>query len=574
MAILDIQPAYREALEAAGLAAFEALYAAAGACIVDGHRQRSVSRLELARPGAEPLVLYVKRRWGEAAQAPWTALLRGRWPKPPAAREWANLRALAEAGGHVADPVAHGRTEGAGGPRSLLAVRAVEGPSLAAWLHTEGPRERPEAMRRVAVAVGRAVRGLHDAGFVYRDLYAKHLFLEELDAAAGPRVVFIDAQRLGRRTRRRARKDLARLYATTLVPGVRPVDRLRMLRAYLGERWSRPEARGLIERVLREAHRVAERGRDPHLIAERRTAPPGMVPLADETMAVVDGGRLRINEAFRGHLEAAGLVTLDALMAHGGEVFREKDGRSTVRAELPSLGDKPVAVYLKRYTRVPPRLALRRTISLGEPTSQAVEEMKQIVRVTEAGVPTMRIVAVGEALAHGGRTERSCLVTEEVPGATQADVHAEARFAPPADPGRTREKRQLLRSMGELVRRFHRAGFVHRDLYLCHILIRKTGGEPVLHLIDLGRVGRPRGWRRRRGIVKDLAALLFSSWPSEATWVRSRVFTDTDRMRFARAYLGGRLTPEAKAWLRRVVRRARRVARREARRGGAAPPPD
>jgi hypothetical protein len=193
----------------------------------------------------------------------------------------------------------------------------------------------------------------------------------------------------------------------------------------------------------------------------------------------------------------------------------------------------------------------------------------------DAGIPTVRCVAVGWEFTNGGRGERSCLVTEELAGAVQADVYCERRFGSAGDRGKTAARRRWIRALGRLARQFHGSGFVHRDFYLCHVLVRPVGADDfVLHLMDLQRMMRfrggvptsPRGVPGRR-IVKDLAALLFSSWPSPATHIRSEVFTNTDRMRFARAYFGtDRLSAAQKALVQRAIGKARRIAGHERRR--------
>jgi hypothetical protein len=431
---------------------------------------------------------------------------------------------------------------------------------------------------QVAAAVGKAVRRLHDAGYSFPDLYAKHVFLEDAGGEA-PRVVLIDVSRLRRYTPWRGAADLAALHATTQVPHVRKEDRLLVLRAYLG----RGAAEGDIERLARRVksrragtRRIAGRGRDPHLMPARRVAPPGMVPLAEERFSTVDGGRLRVNEAFRPALEAAGLSTLGALMAfEGGETYRVGPGRRTVRAELADAAGAARVVYIKRHDRVPWQTKIRRMLSLGEPISVAEHEARNLVRLMDAGIPTVRCAAVGWEFTNGGRGERSCLVTEELAGAVQADVYCERQFGSAGDRGKTAARRRWIRALGRLARQFHGSGFVHRDFYLCHVLVRLVGADDcVLHLIDLQRMMRfrggvpasPRG-APGRWIVKDLAALLFSSWPSPATFVRSEVFTNTDRMRFAREYFGtDRLSAAQKALVRRAIRKARRIDRHERRR--------
>jgi len=606
MALLEIHPDAEALLEANGLASFEALFAAGERFLVDGHQERSVSRLELRAESGEPVVLYLKRRWGRAAGRPWTDLLRLKWPACATAREWSNLQRLATAGIPVAEPVARGRAAGPEGPRTLLAVREVRGLSLASWLDrlTSGEADvarrvsAPAAQRAtdaiscavgsethrakelsapdlpsydvavVARAVGKAVRRLHDAGYSFPDLYAKHVFLEDRGDET-PRIVLIDVNRLRRYTPRRGAADLAALHATTQVPPVRKEDRLMLLHAYLGGRATEGELERLARHIKRLARHLAGRGHDPNLIPARRVAPGGMVPLAEERFSTVDGGRLRVNEAFRPALEAVGLSTLEALMAFkGGETFRVGPGRRTVRVELAEPAGTAHVLYIKRHDRVPWQTKIRRTLRLGEPISVAEHEARNLVRLLDAGIPTVRCAAVGWKFSSGGRSERSCLVTEELADATQADVYCECRFGSASDRGKTAARRRWVRALARLARQFHGSGFVHRDFYLCHVLVRPVGADDyVLHLIDLQRMLRFRGVVPERWIVKDLAALLFSSWPSPATFVRSEVFTDTDRMRFAREYFGtDRLSAAQKSLVRRAVRKARRIERHEQRR--------
>lgn len=113
------------------------------------------------------------------------------------------------------------------------------------------------------------------------------------------------------------------------------------------------------------------------------------------------------------------------------------------------------------------------------------------------------------------------------------------------------ERRDLERRLCDLVVRFHRAGFIHRDFYLPHVLVRASDGELVL--IDVGRARRKSVWRSR-WYVKDLASLLFSA-PNQvgararlaflSRWLDARGITSRNaRRRFARA----------------VARKARRIA--------------
>ncbi len=569
MATLEIHPDYRALLESAGLTTFDALFAAGERDQVDGHGLRSVSRLELRDAGGTPVVIFLKRQWGSGARKSWRDLLRLTWPTTPAEREWKNTMRLTRADIPVAAPVGWGRSDEGGHPRALIAFRQVAGPSLAEWIYASAAAPPPPRLRcAVAEAVGRAVRRLHSAGFSFPDLYAKHLYLVDLESGA-PRVVLIDVQRLRSLTAARKVKDLAALQVSTEVPGVLRTDRMRVWASYRGRRRLDSATRALIGRIEETAALMPGRGRDPNLLDGRRTAPPGAVPLAEENIVVVDRGRLLVNEAFRPMLEAAGLMTLDAIMGlEAGEMFRLGPGRSTVRLELADPAGGKRAVYLKRHTKVPFRTKLRRTLSLNPPISFAMREMRGIVRLADIGIASMRPAAVGEQITHGGRQERSCTITEEIAGATQADDYVETNFSGELSVDQVAAKRRLVLQMADLARRLHRARLSHRDFYLCHIMVRPVeGAEPVLHLIDLQRLSHHRRGISERWIVKDLGALLFSSWPSPATGIRSPVFTQTDRVRFARAYFeADRLAEAHKGLLRKVAAKARRIARHEARR--------
>jgi heptose I phosphotransferase len=294
-----------------------------------------------------------------------------------------------------------------------------------------------------------------------------------------------------------------------------------------------------------------------------------MAPAAEERWTMLDAGRLLVSDEFLPALRAAGLVTLRALMSlAGGKPYRVVPGRSTVRVELPDPAGGTRAVYVKRYTAVPWREKVRRTLRFGPAKSQADRELRAIYRLADAGIASMRAAAMGDELAAGGRREQSCLVTEEVPGATQADDLCEDAFGRDRSRQATAAKRRLIRAIAGLARRMHAANLSHRDFYLCHILVRPVpGDEPRLHLIDLARVAHHKRGLGERWIVKDLAAMLFSSWPSAATGIRSPVFTRTDAMRFVLEYFGApRLSAHEKRIVGRVVRKARRIARREARR--------
>lgn len=226
-----------------------------------------------------------------------------------------------------------------------------------------------------------------------------------------------------------------------------------------------------------------------------------------------------------------------------GETFRDLPDRRTFRFEVDGQG-----YFAKLHLGVGWGEILKNLLTLRLPVLDARLERDAIATLTAAGVPTPETVAWGVRGRDPAR-RRSFIVTREIPSQRTLDDLARCwGRAGQADPA---TRRQLIQQVAELTRRMHDAGVNHRDLYLVHLLLVGEPGAPdALRLIDLHRArcrsSVPRRWR-----IKDLAGLAFSA--------RVAPLTRTDRLRFVRAYRGGRPTRTLRAepalW-RAVERRA------------------
>jgi len=269
---------------------------------------------------------------------------------------------------------------------------------------------------------------------------------------------------------------------------------------------------------------------------------------SDERPGVAVRGGLLVREGYRDALEARGLGTLDDLFAFAGGEHLTKASlppwRQRIRFVLPEAG----TLYMKRYVSPPVGEQLGRMRAGVLTGSHARLEWQRIRGLEAAGIGCVRWAAFGEERS-GCWERRSVLVTAAVPGES-----LEAYVARRPE----RVSRWWLQELARFAARFHAAGWVHRDLYLCHVFFDpEDPGEPF-RLIDLARVIRPR-WRRRRWRVKDLAALDYST--------PAAVATRADRLRFLRAYLGERrLSRQGRRLARLVARKTRRIARHDARR--------
>ncbi|MGL4551133.1 MAG: lipopolysaccharide kinase InaA family protein [Gemmataceae bacterium] len=210
--------------------------------VIGGHRGRRVGRVAVGGR-----VFYLKREervrlrtrlanW--LAGAGWTSLSR---------REAKTLQALERAGLPGPRWAACGEDDAG---RAFVLIEEAPGTPLPDHL-----RRHPADRRRVAAALGRLLARLHGAGFVHRDLYAKHVLVGD----AG--LTLLDWQRAGRSAKGTVR-DLAALHATLPAELASGRDRVAFLRAYgdvrLAGRVEAEAGRMLAKRHVREKRGTVE----------------------------------------------------------------------------------------------------------------------------------------------------------------------------------------------------------------------------------------------------------------------------------------------------------------------------
>lgn len=175
------------------------------------------------------------------------------------------------------------------------------------------------------------------------------------------------------------------------------------------------------------------------------------------------------------------------------------------------------------------RLHVKRYRPAWAPKPPGEEEADGILAMELAKIPTAPLVAWGK-MADG----RSFLITEDLTGYRPADkvIQSGVPFE------------QLLAPTADLAAKLHSAGLHHRDLYLCHFLVKLADETTDLKLIDAARVRRLPGWFfRNRWIVKDLAQFWYSAEQLATSaeqlerWLRryaeQRKLTTFDRLRRA-----------------------------------------
>lgn len=188
--------------------------------------------------------------------------------------------------------------------------------------------------------------------------------------------------------------------------------------------------------------------------------------------------------------------------------------------------DSSSVLFLKRFDRPPLRHQLARWRQGRWWVSTGRIEWGNAHALAAAGVSAVTAVGFGEMMA-GPWERRSFVALAEVAG--ESLERWIPRCLPPGVcETNHRRRRALCDRLACFVAGFHKAGFVHRDLYLCHIFLnpdvagrRIDDGRPWFTLIDVQRVFRPQ-WRRRRWVVKDLSALNFSA-PADRIGLRERL---------------------------------------------------
>jgi heptose I phosphotransferase len=211
-----------------------------------------------------------------------------------------------------------------------------------------------------------------------------------------------------------------------------------------------------------------------------------------------------------------------------------------------------LGMYLKKHRTLSWRTRLAAALKTAPPPSPGRVEAENALALQALGIDVMPLTAYGEKLHADGRLE-SFLLSEELEGYCELQDFILRRFSP-AERGSPALWRLIVQVAG-IARRFHAAGFNHRDFYCCHFLVKETSpGSCDVRLIDLQRVQRRR-WLRRRWIVKDLAQLASMS-PEDRIGCREKVL-------FLRTYLGvRRLRPQDKRLVRDVLRKLSLIRRR------------
>lgn len=198
----------------------------------------------------------------------------------------------------------------------------------------------------------------------------------------------------------------------------------------------------------------------------------------------------------------------EQIFALEGEIYRNKDGRKTLRFALDGK-----YYFAKLHKGVGWHTIIKYLLQLRLPVLSAENEWKAIQRLENLGIHTMRLVAYGKK-GRNPASLHSFVITEELTKTESLENFCRTWPTLKTDYAL---KRALITEVAKIARKLHGNGMNHRDFYICHFLLDISGGKEridpsnlTLYLIDLHRVQIRRRvpWRWR---VKDIAGLYFSS---------------------------------------------------------------
>ena len=201
-----------------------------------------------------------------------------------------------------------------------------------------------------------------------------------------------------------------------------------------------------------------------------------------------------------------------------GKVYRELDGRTTLRFELDGKG-----YFLKIHRGVGWKEIFKNLSQLRLPVLGAENEWKGIDKLKSIGVDTMTYVAYGKVGLNPAK-QLSFVITEDLAGC----ISLEDYFLG-IDPSERNDQKSLVfvEKLVHAVNLMHKHGVNHRDLYICHFLFDPALKESAqkLYVIDLHRA-QIRDFVPYRWLVKDVASVIYSLKEVYVDAVRIQRFTN------------------------------------------------
>ncbi|MFC1738581.1 lipopolysaccharide kinase InaA family protein [Planctomycetota bacterium] len=263
---------------------------------------------------------------------------------------------------------------------------------------------------------------------------------------------------------------------------------------------------------------------------------------------------------FEDSFRKAGLNSIDKIFAFKAGKDLSKDNLASYRRRIQFQLDKPpITLFLKRYDNPPILVQLKNWLSLRKRASCALLDFKPTRKLSAAGINTARTVCYGEEWGFFFE-KRSFCITEKIAEAESLERKLPEYFTVVDKPVKLKQRRDFIKRLANFIRKFHETGYRHRDLYFSHVFL---DGREKFYLIDLARAFEPLVFCEKFRI-KDIAQIFYSA--------PAKYFSKTDRLRFYLRYAAiKRLTTKDKSFIRKVLKKTKRMARHDIKHGRIVP---
>jgi UDP-glucose:(heptosyl)LPS alpha-1,3-glucosyltransferase len=196
-------------------------------------------------------------------------------------------------------------------------------------------------------------------------------------------------------------------------------------------------------------------------------------------------------------------MSFDDFMALSGFTVRAAVNRKTMRVGL-----KDRSYFVKQHGGVGWKEFIKNYLSAKRPVIGAMTEVHAIQALTALGIRTTPIAAYG-AKGRCAASQLSFLLTEDLGDIVSLEDICKTWLTHPPSQA---QRQAMLIAVAKLAKRFHGAGFSHRDFYLCHIALQRNvivTDNTEFYLLDLHRVLNHQPIHGST-ICKDIAGLMFS----------------------------------------------------------------
>jgi hypothetical protein len=235
---------------------------------------------------------------------------------------------------------------------------------------------------------------------------------------------------------------------------------------------------------------------------------------------------MKINPSYKGLAESQGLVTFENFMSFEQGTLVSSANDATVRHLSIRYRGRRNHLYIRHYRYKPDGLWDR----LGTNYARRYFANSETLRIL--GIATPEIVAAGERRAPRIPHVSGFVIVRALSHMSSLLHYLPRLFTESSGRELRREKLALIAALAQVVRRMHDGGFVHIDLALKNVLVRRRADEYELAVAESPRGRRVSApWRLRRGVRRDLALLDFTA---------RRFVSRTDRLRFYVCYKGSR----------------------------------